>query len=62
MCGCTRNGAARNKKQKVKASRWKMEAVGGSRKPAGDSQKAGAGSQQKMEAVGGSRKPAGDSQ
>ena len=34
----TPNGAARIKKQKVKASRWKMEAVGGSRKPAGDSQ------------------------
>ena len=45
MCGCTRNGAARNKKQKVKASRWKMEAAS-RRQPACESEPAGGGTQQ----------------
>ena len=48
MCGCTRNGAtceiARIKKQKVKASRWKMEAS--RRQPACESEPAGGGTQQ----------------
>ena len=46
MCGCTRNGAARNKKkQNVKASRWKMEAAS-RRQPACESEPAGGGTQQ----------------
>ena len=45
MCGCTRNGAARNKTQKVKASRWKMEAAS-RRQPACESEPAGGGTQQ----------------
>ena len=45
MCGCTRNGAARNKTQQVKASRWKMEAAS-RRQPACESEPAGGGTQQ----------------
>ena len=72
MCGCTRNGAARNKTQKVKASRWKMEAAS-RRQPACESEPAGGGTQQatasrreqeasRRKSAGGRWMPAGDSE
>ena len=72
MCGCTRNVAARNKTQKVKASRWKMEAAS-RRQPACESEPAGGGTQQatasrreqeasRRKSAGGRWMPAGDSQ
>ena len=64
MCGCTRNGAARNKKQKVKASRWKMEAAS-RRQPACESEPAGGGTQQatasRLEQEASRRQPAYES-